>query len=134
MTTDDSSAEFSESQTGCTVENAGTVAARAALAAFADRLDLAREFLDAPFGRHSADLCFVLDVMRSHPTAGKWFTIMTKPYSEWRAARWSPDGQDIAETAPVCFQTREDVERWVFKQRWRHLIGAFPLKESDDEG
>ncbi|MER9946355.1 hypothetical protein NKJ70_31485 [Mesorhizobium sp. M0092] len=112
-------------------ENAGTAAARAALAVFADRLDLVREFLEAPFGRHSADLRFVLDVMRTQPTAGKWFTIMTKPYSEWRAARWSPDGQDIAETAPACFQTREDVERWVFKQRWRHLIGALPLQEDD---
>ncbi|PBB40066.1 hypothetical protein CK222_29935 [Mesorhizobium sp. WSM3866] len=93
---------------------------------------MVREFLDAPFGRHSADLRFVLDVMRSQPTAGKWFTIMTRPYSEWRAARWSPDGLDIAEMAPACFQTREDVERWVFKQRWRHLIGPLPVQESDD--
>ncbi|WP_156937897.1 hypothetical protein [Mesorhizobium sp. LNHC221B00] len=113
--------------------NAGTAAARAALVAFAGRFDVVSEFLDAPFGRHSADLSFVLDVMRSQPTAGKWFTIMTKPYSEWRAARWSPDGLDIAEMAPVCFRTREDVERWVFKQRWQHLIGALPLQESDDE-
>ncbi|CDX14703.1 hypothetical protein MPLB_1480005 [Mesorhizobium sp. ORS 3324] len=126
-------AEFSKSWVERSVEDAGTAAVRAALAAFAERFDLVREFLDAPFGRHSADLRFVLDVMRSQPTAGKWFTIMTKPYSEWRAARWSPDGLDIAEMAPACFQTREDVERWVFKQRWRHLIGALPLQESDDE-
>lgn len=133
MMTDGPSAEFKEPQIGRSVENAGTAAARAALAGYAQRFDLVREFLDAPFGRHSADLRFILDVMRSQPTAGKWFTIMTKPYSEWRAARWSADGQDIAETAPACFQTREDVEGWVFKERWRHLIGVLPLQEDNNE-
>ncbi len=122
----------SSSQSVCSPESAGTAAARSALARFAARPDLVREFLDAPFGRHSADLRFVLDVMRSQPTAGKWFTIMTKPYREWRAARWSLDGSYVAEIAPARFQSREDVERWVFKQRWRHLVGTLPMREGWD--
>lgn len=120
-----------QSQSGCLVEHAATTAARAALAAFAHRADLVDEFVRAPFGRHSPDLCFVLDVMRSQPMAGKWFAIMTKPYSEWRAARWSVDGSQVAETESSCFQSREDVERWVFKQRWKNLIGKLQETEND---
>ncbi|MDX8443879.1 hypothetical protein [Mesorhizobium australafricanum] len=58
---------------------------------------------------------------------------MTKPYSEWRAARWSLDTPlRVAEIAPARFKSREDVERWVFKQRWQHLIGALPMSEDSN--
>ncbi|MER9951464.1 hypothetical protein [Mesorhizobium sp. M0047] len=115
-------------------ESAGTAAARSALAGFAARSDLVREFLAAPFGRHSAELHLILDVMRSQPIAGKWIAIMTKPYSEWRAARWSLDMPlRVAEIAPPRFESREDVERWVFKQRWQHLFGALPMPEDGDD-
>ncbi|MER9663911.1 hypothetical protein [Mesorhizobium sp. M0159] len=134
MTTDRPSTEFVKSQSESSPESAGAAAARTALAGFAARSDLVREFLAAPFGRHSAELRFILDVMRSQPVAGKWFTVMTKPYSEWRALRWSLDlPMRVAETAPGRFQSREDVERWVFKQRWGHLIGALPLQEGEDD-
>ncbi|MER8556767.1 hypothetical protein NKH37_32220 [Mesorhizobium sp. M1217] len=125
MTNNSLRPEFMRTQPESSLETAGMAAARAALGIFDRRSDLLREFLDAPFGRHSADLRFILDVMRSQPMAGKWFTIMTKPFSEWRAARWSPDGH-ATETAPTSFHSREDVERWVFKQRWRDLIGTLP--------
>lgn len=133
MTTNGPSTELVNSQSKYSSESAGTAAARSALAGFAGRSDLVREFLVAPFGQHSADLRFILDVMRSQPMAGKWFTIMTRQYSEWRAARWSLDGLQIAETAPERFQSREDVERWVFKQRWGHLIGTLPLQEGKED-
>ncbi|MDX8502613.1 hypothetical protein RFM99_30045 [Mesorhizobium sp. VK4C] len=113
--------------------DAGNAAAQAALAGFADRSDLLREFLNAPFGKHSADLRFILDVMRSQPVAGKWFSLMTKQYSEWRAVRWSLEMPfRVLETAPESFNSREDVERWVFKQRWGNLIGSLPLQEEGD--
>lgn len=116
------------------LESAGVAAARAALAGFAGRSDLVREFMVAPFGRHSPELCFILDVMRSQPMAGKWIAIMTKPYSEWRSARWSLDlPLRVAVMAPDVFQSREDVERWVFKKRWQHLIGALPMQEELDD-
>lgn len=135
MTVNHIRTELARSQSGYSSENAGSAAARAVLAGYAGRSDLVREFLSTPFGRHSADLCFILDVMRSQPLAGKWFTIMTKQYSEWRAMRWSLDVPlRVAETAPERFYSREDVERWVFKQRWQHLIGALPLQEGEDVG
>ncbi|MER8860002.1 hypothetical protein NKI09_20480 [Mesorhizobium sp. M0757] len=118
---------FEKSPGRCSPESSGTATARSALEEFAGRSDLVREFLAMPFGRHSAELRFILDVMRSQPTAGKWFTIMTKPYSEWRAARWSLDGLEVAETAAELFQSREDVERWVFKERWRYLVDTLSL-------
>ncbi|ESW79608.1 hypothetical protein X770_31715 [Mesorhizobium sp. LSJC269B00] len=134
MTIDCSSAKFVKSQWECPPESAGTAAARSALAGFAARSDLVGEFLVAPFDRHSAELRLILDVMRSQPLAGKWIAIMTRPYSEWRAARWSLDiPLRVAETAPARFQSREDVERWVFKQRWQHLIGALPIQEGGND-
>ncbi|RWI00952.1 MAG: hypothetical protein EOQ90_34185 [Mesorhizobium sp.] len=133
MVTNHSSTEFEMPLYECSPESPGTAAARTALEGFTGRSDLVREFLTAPFGRHSAELRLILDVMRSQPTAGKWFTIMTKPYSEWRAARWSLNGMQVVEVAPAKFQSREDVERWVFKQRWQHLIGKLPLQEDEDD-
>ncbi|MER8509976.1 MULTISPECIES: hypothetical protein [unclassified Mesorhizobium] len=104
------------------------------MAEFAGRSDLVREFLVAPFGRHSAELRFILDVMRSQPLAGKWIAIMTRPYSEWRAARWSRNlPMRVVDMAPACFQSREEVECWVFKQRWQHLIGPLPMREGGDD-
>ncbi|MBA1145384.1 hypothetical protein [Mesorhizobium neociceri] len=93
-----------------------------------------REFLDAPFGRHSPELRFILDVMRSQPLAGKWIAIMTDPSNEWHAARWSLEvPRQVVEMAPVRFRSREDVERWVFKQRWQHLIGPLAIQEGGDD-
>lgn len=126
--------DFVKLQPECSPDNAGTAAARSALAEFAGRSDLVREFLLAPFGRHSAELRLILDVMRSQPIAGKWIAVMTRPYSEWRAARWSVDLPiRIAETAPARFQSREEVERWVFKQRWEYLVGPLPIQEGADD-
>ncbi|MER9254420.1 hypothetical protein NKI59_21790 [Mesorhizobium sp. M0598] len=134
MTTDRSSAEFGKFQSEYSPESAGTAAARSNLAVFAGRSDLVREFLVAPFGRHSAELGLILDVMRSQPVAGKWIAIMTRPYSEWCAARWSLDlPMRVVEVAPARFQSREEVERWVFKQRWQHLIGPLPMQEGGDD-
>ncbi|RUV01920.1 hypothetical protein EOB36_11835 [Mesorhizobium sp. M6A.T.Cr.TU.017.01.1.1] len=133
MVTKHSSAEFEKPPSEYSPESLGTAAARSALEGFAGRSDLVHEFLTAPFGRHSPELRFILDVMRSQPTAGKWFTVMTKPYSEWRAARWTLDGMQVAEVAPAQFQSRDDVERWVFKQRWQHLIGRLPMQEDEND-
>lgn len=134
MTTDCPRAEYAKSQSECSPESAGTAAARSALAGYAARSDLVREFLVAPFGRHSAELRLILDVMRSQPVAGKWIAVMTRPYSEWRAARWSLDlPMRVVEVAPARFQSREEVERWVFKQRWQHLIGPLPMQEGGDD-
>ncbi|MER9884025.1 hypothetical protein [Mesorhizobium sp. M0118] len=133
MTIDSNGAVLGKAQTEHSPD-AGTVAASAALAGFSDRSDLLREFLAAPFGQHSAELRFILDVMRSQPVAGKWFAVMTKQYSEWCAVRWSLDlPLCIAETAPERFRSREDVERWVFKLRWRNLMGALPLQDEDND-
>ncbi|MER9915001.1 hypothetical protein NKJ71_30760 [Mesorhizobium sp. M0050] len=134
MTTDRPSPEFENFQPDYSPDSAGTAAARSALAGFAGRSDLVREFEAAPFGRHSAELSLILDVMRSQPVPGKWIAIMTNPYSEWHAARWSLDlPMRVVEIGPLPFQSREDVDRWVFKQRWQHLIGPLPIQEGGND-
>ncbi|TIO72334.1 hypothetical protein [Mesorhizobium sp.] len=134
MTVDSSRAELGNSQPQYSPESAGTTAARSALASFSGRSDLVREFLVEPFGRHSAELCLILDVMRSQPVAGKWIAIMTRPYSEWCAARWSLDlPLRVVDLASARFHSRQEVERWVFKRRWQHLIGPLPIKEGGDD-
>ncbi|MER9883515.1 hypothetical protein [Mesorhizobium sp. M0118] len=115
-------------------EDAGTVAARSVLERFAARPDVAREFFAAPFGQHSPELCFVVDVMRSQPTAGKRIAIMTKPYQEWRLARWSLDlPLRVVEIGSELFRSREDVERWVFRERWEHLVGPLKTDEAGED-
>src|SRR5260370_35751266 len=51
------------------------------------RLDLAREFKTKPFGAHSPDLQYLLNLMRSREIAGRYVLIMTQPHAQWTLAR-----------------------------------------------
>jgi hypothetical protein len=89
-----------------------------------DRLDLAREFRERPYGRHSGELQRVLNRMRGGANAGRYVLICTKRHREWVLGRMGANPGDPIERVPGCvFYSWEDAEWGVFKLRWRELTG-----------
>jgi hypothetical protein len=54
------------------------------------RTDLCDEFKSKPFGRHSADLHKLLDLMRWGFARGRTVILCTVPHKEWRLAKFGP--------------------------------------------
>src|SRR5262245_26827204 len=54
------------------------------------RTDLCEEFKRQPFGRHSADLHKLLDLMRWGFARGRTVILCTVPHKEWRLAKFGP--------------------------------------------
>ena len=48
----------------------------------AGRLDLAREYKARPFGEHSPDLQYLLNLMRTRETDGRRILVMTQPHAQ----------------------------------------------------
>ncbi|NNL85412.1 MAG: hypothetical protein HKP27_07150 [Myxococcales bacterium] len=87
------------------------------------RLDLAREFRDAPLGPHSAELQKLLSVMRWHPLKGKPILVCTQSGREWRLGR-NPGKRG----EPVAFEGEpfDDMGTtlWaLFRARWEASTG-----------
>jgi len=87
------------------------------------RLDLAREYRDRPFGRHSGDLQALLNFMRSRDVPGRFVLVMTRPQAEWRLARMTGDPHRGPELTDIVFTRLEDAEWFAFKQRWQDITG-----------
>lgn len=87
-------------------------------------LELAAEFRQRPFGRHSEELQNLLHAMRSAPIPSKHFLFMADTNREWVLGRYS------AEMPPtpvidwsVTFDDLEAAEWHVFRVRWHELFG-----------
>jgi hypothetical protein len=91
------------------------------------RLDLAREFKARPFGQHSPDLQYLLNLMRSRETAGRYVLVMTRPHAQWTLARLTQDNFGPPVLTNVTFDSLEAAEWEVFKRRWEALAGR-PLE------
>lgn len=92
-------------------------------------LELAAEFRQRPFGRHSEELQILLHAMRSAPIPNKHFLFMPDTNREWVLGRYStemPPSPVVDWT--VTFDDLEEAEWHVFKIRWRELFG----EELDD--
>ena len=88
------------------------------------RVDLARAFIDNPWGPHSAELQRVLNVMRAAPVAGKHVILMSGPYRRWSVARLTGVRGEAAERIEgLSFDNPEDAERAVFRLRWEEHTG-----------
>jgi hypothetical protein len=87
-----------------------------------NRLDLAREFRERPFGIHSPDLQAVLTVMRSAPIDGKHVLVCTHPHRRWVLARMRLD-PPRAELTDTVFTCLEEAEWTVFRLRWQEHTG-----------
>lgn len=95
------------------------------------RLDLAREFRDHPFGRHSGDLQIVLNAMRVREPPVRYVLVMTKPQAEWRLGRMTADPYRGPELTGHVFTRLEDAEWFVFRQRWEEMTGQPLVLEED---
>lgn len=93
------------------------------------RLDLAREFKQQPFGRHSPDLQYLLHRMRSYDSTGHWMLVMTQPHAQWTLARMAAGGRAPPRLTNVTFTSLAEAEWHVFKLRWKDLTGQeLPLE------
>jgi N,N-dimethylformamidase len=91
------------------------------------RLDLAREFKAKPFGEHSPDLQYLLNLMRSRETDGRHVLVMTRPHAQWTLARLTDGNLGSPQLTNLTFDSLEAAEWAVFKRRWEALAGA-PLE------
>lgn len=90
----------------------------------AKRLDLAREFKAKPFGEHSPDLQYLLNLMRARETWGRYVLVMTRPHERWTLARLTDDNNGPPRLTNTTFDSLEAAEWGVFKLRWEELAGA----------
>jgi hypothetical protein len=93
------------------------------------RLDLAREFRANPFGEHSPDLQYLLNLMR-RPGAGPFHVLMTDRAGErWTLAVVRPGGREPPRRTNAVFTDLREAEWHVFKLRWAALSGEdLPLE------
>ncbi len=91
----------------------------------AGRLDLAREYKARPFGDHSPDLQYLLNIMRSTAPGGHFVLVMTRPHEQWTLARMTgqADRPTLPQLTNVTFDRLEEAEWAVFKLRWETLAG-----------
>jgi hypothetical protein len=91
------------------------------------RVDLAREFKARPFGEHSPDLQYLLNLMRSRETSGRYVLVMTRAHAQWTLARLTRDNFGPPQLTNMTFDSLEAAEWGVFKLRWEALGGS-PLE------
>jgi hypothetical protein len=99
------------------------------------RRDLAEEFVAKPFGSHTPDLQYLLNVMRSAPDAGKHFLYMRESHRRWELARLGPEPSLLPiELTGRTFTDIHAAELLVFELRWRELLGDWPLEDQPADG
>jgi N,N-dimethylformamidase len=93
------------------------------------RLDLAQEFKNNPYGQHSPDLQYLLNLMR-RPTADPFHVlVVTKPGQQWTLATVEPGATSSPQLTNRDFAKLEDAEWHVFRIRWERLAGEeCPIK------
>jgi N,N-dimethylformamidase len=89
----------------------------------ASRLDLAREFKARPFGEHSPDLQYLLNLMRSREVEGRYVLVMTRPHAQWTLARLTEGNHGPPVLSNTTFDDLATAEWEVFKLRWEALAG-----------
>ena len=85
---------------------------------------LAQEFRANPYGRHSAELQRILSRMRNTPFAGRLVLVQEEKGLPYRLAKLGATPGDPISYTGDTFNTLEEAEWAVFKQRWRGLFGT----------
>ena len=97
------------------------------------RIDLAREFRANPYGSHSPDLEYLLQIMLRPSMQPFHILIEVTPCALWELALVNPGTAQEPQRLEVVFDSLEDAEWYVFKDRWERLTGT-PLEiEGPDE-
>jgi hypothetical protein len=87
------------------------------------RLDLAREFRANPFGEHSPDLQYLLNIMRTPGPEPFHVLLVDRPNERWTLAELEPGGRKLPRRTNVVFTDLKEAEWYVFKLRWARLAG-----------
>jgi hypothetical protein len=88
------------------------------------RIDLAEEFKANPYGEHSPDLQYLLNLMRRPGNEPYHLLVMTEPFRRWTLAVNNPTNGDPPQLTNQVFDRLEDAEWEVFKLRWKALAGS----------
>ena len=88
-----------------------------------DRIDLAREFRDRPYGIHSPAPQAALEQLWLVNPNAKMLLVCTRPGREWTLAEIPGDPPRAHLRGDMVFESVEDAEWAVFKLRWQVLIG-----------
>lgn len=85
------------------------------------RLDLVREFRANPFGEHSPDLQYLLNIMRA-PKPGPFPVLLIDRAGErWTLATMEPGRPPVPTN--IVFTDVAEAEWHVFRERWAALAG-----------
>lgn len=90
------------------------------------RLDLAREFKARPYGEHSPDLQYLLNLMRRPREEPFHVLVVTRPNEQWTLAVMEPGAPAPPRLTNTVFTSLEEAEWHVFKLRWKALAGEEP--------
>ncbi|HKF70463.1 MAG TPA: hypothetical protein VKB68_01835 [Stellaceae bacterium] len=93
------------------------------------RLDLAREFKANPFGEHSPDLQYLLNLMRRPGSEPFHVLLIDRAGERWTLALLEPGGRNAPKPTNTVFTDLKEAEWHVFKLRWATLAGEeLPLE------
>jgi hypothetical protein len=87
------------------------------------RLDLAAEFRASPFGEHSPDLQYLLNLMRRPSDKPFHMLFIDQPNARWTLGILDPTGRSPPQRTNVVFTDPKEAEWHVFKLRWAELAG-----------
>ena len=88
------------------------------------RTDLCEEFKRKPFGRHSADLHKLLDLMRWGFARGRTVILCTVPHKEWRLAKSGPRrGTPLQTDQSRDYYSYHDAAGACVRARWKEMPG-----------
>jgi hypothetical protein len=88
------------------------------------RTDLAAEFKARPYGEHSADLQYLLNLMRLPAERPFYMLVATEPHRRWTLAVKQPGTLEPPRLTNTVFTSLEEAEWEVFKLRWKALGGS----------
>jgi hypothetical protein len=96
----------------------------------AANIDLADQFFANPWGPHGPELQYLLNRMRSAPTAGKLALQVIEPYRKWRLVRLPRRrGERLEPLEGQIFTSLAAAECAAFAIRWQDMFGvALPLQ------
>jgi hypothetical protein len=87
------------------------------------RLDLAREFRANPFGEHSPDLQYLLNLMRTGGTEPFHVLFIDKSGERFTLGLMEPGKRKPPRRTNTVFTDLKEAEWHVFRLRWAQLAG-----------
>src|ERR1700744_6074793 len=87
------------------------------------RLDLAKEFRASPFGEHSPDLQYLLNLMRRPSDQSFYMLFGDRMDERWTLGAMAPARRTPAQRTNVVFPDVKEAEWPVFKRRGAAMAG-----------